>query len=117
MEAHPTRKDVIYITGGSKVFVSTDKGASWSDISLNLPNSTKRTIVYDEFSPGGLYVGGTPGVYYIDSTLSNWVDYSQSLPGDVSVTELEIAYNQNAPAKSKIRASTYGRGLWSAPMF
>ena len=117
MEAHPFREEVLYITGGSMVYVSTDKGNSWTDITLNLPNSSKRTIVYDEYSPGGLYVGGTPGVYYIDSTLSNWVDYSQTLPEDVSVTELEIAYNQNAPAKSKIRAATYGRGLWSAPMF
>ncbi len=117
MEAHPVREGVLYITGGSKVYVSTNKGGSWTDITLNLPNSPKRTIVYDEYSPGGLYVGGTPGVYYIDSTLSNWVDYSQTLPGDVSVTELEIAYNKNAPSKSKIRAATYGRGLWSAPMF
>ncbi len=117
VEAHPLDPNIVYITKGSKVFVSTDKGLNWTDISQNLPSSTKRTIVYDEYSQGGLYVGGTPGVYYIDSNLTNWVDYSQTLPGDVSVTELEIAYNRNFPAQSKLRAATYGRGLWSAPLF
>lgn len=117
IEAHPTDPNILYITRGARVYVSIDQGNSWTDISRNLPSSTKRTIVYDEFSKGGLYVGGTPGVYYIDSTLNQWLDYSKNLPGDVSVTELEIFYDQNNPLNSKIRAATYGRGLWSAPLF
>ncbi len=117
VEAHPYDPNTVYITKGTQVFVSTDKGMTWTNITGNLPPTSKRTIVYDEYSKGGLYVGGTPGVFYIDSSLTNWIDYSQSLPGDVSVTELEIAYNSSNPLSSKLRASTYGRGLWSAPLF
>ena len=117
VEAHPWDENVVYITAGSKVHVSTDKGNSWTDITGNLPGTAKRTIAYDKFSAGGIYVGGTPNVYYIDSSMSDWVEYSYGLPGDVSVTELEIFYDLNNPTNSQIRAGTYGRGLWSIELF
>ncbi|UTW63971.1 PKD domain-containing protein [bacterium SCSIO 12741] len=117
LEAHPWDPDVIYMTKSTRVYVSTNKGQSWTNISGNLPGVALRTIVYDRFSQGGLFVGGTPGVYYIDSSMTQWTGYSDGLPGDVSVTELEIFYDTIAPANSRLRAGTYGRGMWSAPLF
>lgn len=117
IEAHPTNPNIVYVTMGSRVHVSTDKGLTWTDITGNLPNTAKRTIVYDKTSRGGLYVGGTPFVYYKDSSMTNWIEYSNNLPGDVSVTELEIFYDTLSPTNSRLRAGTYGRGLWSVDLF
>jgi len=55
-----------------------------------------------------LYVGMDVGVYYIDSTLSQYETFMEGLP-NVIVSELEINYINN-----KIRAGTYGRGLWES---
>jgi hypothetical protein len=49
------------------------------------------------------------GVYVKNGT-DNWVSYSNGLPG-VVVSELDIYYNINA-AVDKLRAGTFGRGLW-----
>ncbi|MGB0402879.1 MAG: PKD domain-containing protein [Salibacteraceae bacterium] len=117
MEAHPLIDSIVYMTAGANVYVSTDKGASWMNITGNLPGTAKRTIAYDKFSPGGIYVGGTPNVYYIDSSMTDWVEYSYGLPGDVSVTEIEMFYDLNNPTNSQLRAGTYGRGLWSIELF
>ncbi len=117
IEAHPFLDSVVYITLGSKVYKSSDLGNSWTDISANLPSLSWRTIVYDEYSSEGLYVGGTPGVYYRDSNTTNWVSFYDGLPTDVSVNELEIYYDTLQPALSKLRAGTYGRGLWSSDLY
>jgi len=117
VEAHPWNQNIVYITSGSKAHMSINKGASWIDISKNLPSTTKRALAFDKYSKGGLYVGGTPNVYYIDSSMTNWVEYSDGLPGDVSVTELEMFYDTLNPTNSQLRAGTYGRGLWSVPHY
>ena len=72
---------------GEKVYESTDGGGTWTNISGNLPNVPANTLVYQEGSTDGLYVGTDLGVYYTDNTLSNWQPFSQGLPR-LAITEL-----------------------------
>jgi len=51
------------------------------------------------------------GVFYIDNTMQNWIPFLNNLP-NVIVNELEINYAEN-----RIYAATYGRGLWSSPVY
>jgi len=51
------------------------------------------------------------GVFYRDSNSTDWVPFMKNLP-NVIVNELEIFYPDQ-----KIRAATYGRGLWESPLF
>ncbi len=51
------------------------------------------------------------GIYYTDSTLSNWQPFDQGLP-NVIVNELEIQYGAG-----KLRAATYGRGIWQSDLY
>jgi hypothetical protein len=67
-------------------------------------------IAYDKNSKHALYIGTDAGVYYINDGLSDWVPYKLGLP-NVIVDELEIHYGVK-----KIRAATYGRGIWEAPL-
>ena len=113
---HPNNPDIVYVTtsgysNGNKVFVTTDGGNNWENISQNLPNIPANTIVFQEGSDGGIYVGMDIGIYYTDSTLSNWQAFDLDLP-NVIVNELEIHYGANV-----IRAATYGRGIWESDLF
>jgi len=95
---------------GDKVYRSNDAGDSWENISLNLPNVPVNCIVYENGPDNGIYIGTDVGVYYINDNLSEWVDFSNGLP-NVIILELEINYKEN-----KIKAATYGRGLWESPL-
>jgi photosystem II stability/assembly factor-like uncharacterized protein len=99
-----------YISG-NKVYESTDGGISWTNLSLNLPNFPVNCIVHENNSNNGLYVGTEYGVYYYNSSLGSWIDFNNQLP-NVIVMELEIA-----PSIGKIRAGTYGRGLWESDIY
>lgn len=91
---------------GMKVFYSANAGTTWTNISGNLPNLPVNCIAYGPGSNDGLYIGTDIGVYYKDNTLPNWVYYSNGLP---NVIVMELEFQQ---ATQKLRAATYGRGLW-----
>lgn len=96
-------------TDGSKVYQSTDGGATWSNISAGLPNLPVMSIVnYKKaLDRTVLFAGTDVGVYVKDGT-NNWAPFSNNLP-NVVATELEIYYGSTA---DKLRAGTFGRGLW-----
>ena len=107
-------KNTLWITLGAyvdtmKVFESTNGGGNWTNISAGLPNLPIMSIVqYKSVSDRVvLYAGTDRGVYVKDGN-NNWAPFSNGLP-NVIVTELDIYYNS---AGDKLRAGTYGRGLW-----
>lgn len=93
------------------VHFSQNGGGTWTNFSgTSLPNSSTRAIVYETGSQDGLYVGTVAGVYFRDSTMADWAPYNTNLP-NVVVSSLEIDYNSR-----KLRAGTYGRGLWQTDL-
>jgi hypothetical protein len=113
---HPTNPNTVWLTfsgydNGVKVYQSTNGGTNWTNISGALPNIPANCITYQVGSNDGVYVGTDAGVYYRDNTIGTWTPYMNGLP-NVVVSELEIHY-----ATGTIRAATYGRGLWSAPLY
>ena len=101
----------VSLQGGSTnaVYFSQDGGANWTNFSgTTLPNSSTRAIVYETGSQDGLYIGTVAGVYYRNATMNDWQAFNDGLP-NVIVASLEIDDNSR-----KIRAGTYGRGLWES---
>jgi photosystem II stability/assembly factor-like uncharacterized protein len=96
-------------TTGSKVYESTNGGTSWTNISTGLPNLPLMNIVQYKVATDRnvLFVGTDVGVYVKDGSAS-WASFNTGLP-NVVVTELEIYYGGSV---NKLRAGTYGRGLW-----
>ncbi|MBL7917189.1 MAG: hypothetical protein JNM96_02255, partial [Bacteroidia bacterium] len=95
-------------SAANKVFKTTNGGTSWTNITNTLPNIPANTVVYD---PNGandmVYIGMDVGVYYRDNLSANWTLYNAGLP-NVPISDMEIS-----PASpTKIRAATYGRGVW-----
>lgn len=109
----PTNPAKIWVALNSttnRVMVSTDAGASFTNVSSNLPAIVARAIVVDDNTPRGIYVGMNIGVYYKAEPDANWTDYSTNLPL-VAINELEIQ-----KAAGKIRVATYGRSVWESPV-
>ena len=47
--------------------------------------------------------------------MNEWILYSDGFPLSANVTEIEFFYDTLSPDNDAVRASTYGRGLWSSP--
>ncbi len=110
---HQNDPDHIWVTSsgytaGQKVYESFDAGATWTNVSTTLPNVPVNCIVYQNNSPDRVYVGTDIGVWYRDLTNPDWIEYNEGL-ANVEVTELEMQYSTN-----KLRAATYGRGIWES---
>jgi len=116
LEAHPTDANTVYAVAGTGVYKSTDKGTSWTNITGTLPGIYLNTIVYDKTSNEGLYVGNETGIFYKEAAMSDWIAYNTGLPV-VDVRELEIYYDLNIASSSRIKAATYGRGLWESDLY
>ncbi len=97
-------------SSANKVWQTTDAGVSWSAYTTGLPNLPVNTIVYQNGSNDGLYVGTDVGVYFRDNSLASWQPFMTNLP-NVDVHELEICY-----LNGKLRAATTGRGLWETDL-
>lgn len=117
IEASPYEENTVYIVQDKEVYKSTDRGLTWVDITGGLPDIHFSGITYYKNSQEGLYLCSDAGVYYKDKSLSDWIPFSNGLPAAVKVTELEIYYDPTSPAGDKIKAGTFGRGLWKSDMY
>lgn len=116
IETSFNNENMVYVACGNKIYKSINKGATWTNISANLPNIPMFSIVLDKNSPEGLYVGTDAGVYYKDSFMTNWIYYNTGLPINTEVRDLEIVYDTLCSSNSVIFAGTYGRGLWKGDL-
>lgn len=107
--------DFVYVTlggytAGQKVMYSNNAGANWFSISGTLPAEVKvNCVAVDQFNNS--YIGTDMGVYYQAATSSDWTPFFNGLPR-VPVTGLVIHQGS-----SRIRASTYGHGIWETGLF
>jgi ligand-binding sensor domain-containing protein len=87
--------------GIGHVFESTDGGATFTDISADLPDIPANDIVD---VGGSLVVATDVGVFVNDG--GSWSEYGAGLP-QVSVLDLTLQ-----PGGSLLMATTHGRGVW-----
>ena len=95
-------------TANVKVYYSYNVGASWTNISYDLPNIPVWSIEVD--ASNNVYVGTDYGVFYKASGATNWEPYYNGLP-NVPVSELAINENED-----QLLAATFGRGIWKSTL-
>jgi len=117
VKAHPKFPNTVYIIQNDLVYQSNDKGSTWINITGSLPNIIKNTIVLYPYSNSGIYIGTDAGVYYKDSTMSDWVPFYNGLALSAVVEHLEIYNDSTKTANSLIRAATFGRGAWESGLY
>jgi photosystem II stability/assembly factor-like uncharacterized protein len=91
----------------SHVYRTDDGGATWDDISGNLPDGPCNVIVVDPEMPTTLYVGSDFGCYYTTNLGESWSVLGSGLPA-VPVYDIKI----HQPTRTLV-AGTYGRSMLS----
>lgn len=115
----PDNSTHIFVTlsgfySGNKVFESNNGGTTWNNISGTLPNIVVNCIAFEDRNGNpadAVYIGTDVGVFYRNSSLGDWIPFSNYLP-TVPVYDLEINETFNV-----ITAGTFGRGLWRSPTY
>ncbi|MEO8770197.1 MAG: PKD domain-containing protein, partial [Ferruginibacter sp.] len=107
--------NVVYISCNNRMYRSADKGATWTNITYNLPGTNILKIYHDDFSTDEtVYVCTGNKVYAKNVTAVTWTDITYNLPSIANITDFMI-YNSGNIA-SKLRVSYYGRGVWEFPL-
>ena len=96
--------------GNGHVFRSTNAGTNWTDISAGLPDVPTESVVSDPLYPSNIYVGNDIGVYVSTNSGSTWNLFSTGMHTAL-VFDLSISYPNR-----KLRAATYGSGIWERPL-
>lgn len=110
IKVEPKNPNILWVTysgyGSTKVRKFNRTTNTWTNHNTGIPNVPVNCIVIDS-SNNTKYVGTDIGVYYLDTTMTTWQKYADSLPV-VEVTDLAINYTSK-----QLWAATYGRGMWA----
>lgn len=95
-----------------RVNYSPDGGATWQDWSVGLPLFPVNDIIYQKGTQDVLYAATDVGVFYRKAGDLNtpWKCLKGNMPV-AHIKDLEISY-----CSGKLRAATFGRGLWEADL-
>lgn len=111
---NPNDANDVWVTFGgffatTKVAHSIDAGANWVELHGSLPNVPVNCATLD--NSGNVYIGTDIGVYYRSTTDADWKPFYNGLPR-IPITDLVI----NVGA-AKIRAATFGRGIFESDLY
>lgn len=98
------------------VYESTDGGNSWTNMSTGLPQLPVNCVIQDTSSADLVLYAGTDVGIYVKDVDSDWAAFYDGLP-NVVVNEVEIYYDNNDETDSRIRAATFGRGVWESDLY
>jgi photosystem II stability/assembly factor-like uncharacterized protein len=90
------------------VLMTRDGGASWADISGNLPQAPVNDVIRHPLHRGWLYVGTDMGVFFSPNLGRNWLKVGDTFPV-VPVTDVHFHAGTDT-----LFAATYGRGIYAA---
>ncbi|MBU3678210.1 MAG: hypothetical protein FGM32_01210 [Candidatus Kapabacteria bacterium] len=97
---------------GGRVFRSQNAGASFVDITANLPKPLSYHSVALASDPlHTIYVGSRTDVYVRNDTMNTWALFDRGLPNTL-VMDLELLEQFG-----KLRACTWGRGIWETDVW
>ncbi|HZC74106.1 MAG TPA: hypothetical protein VE442_25700 [Jatrophihabitans sp.] len=93
----------------ANVWETRNGGASWANISGNLPNGPVEMLTFDS-ARGDLYAATDLGLFADKNDKSNWARVGQGLPNS-PVLDVKISGDD-----STLYAATFGRSVWSIPL-
>ena len=104
----PDNANRAYVIDSSHVYVTSDGGVNWADVTGSLSDNNLHSIVA---GPGELFVGGGVGVYKMDmASPGNWSQFGTGLP-NAPIWDLD--YDDT---DKMLVAGTLGRGAWLMPV-
>jgi photosystem II stability/assembly factor-like uncharacterized protein len=110
MTIDPSNPDRVWVTledsAGGIVYRTENGGGSWTNYTGSLTSSSAHAIVYQKGSQDAVYVGTNAGVFRRDATMGDWEPFNTNFPNAI-VNDLQINNSSG-----KLRAATYGRGVF-----
>ncbi|HSM86307.1 MAG TPA: hypothetical protein VLT16_09165, partial [Candidatus Limnocylindrales bacterium] len=98
--------------GVGHVWRTIDAGATWNNISgtgpAALPDAPADSVLIDPVNSAHVFVGTDVGAFETTDGGASWSEVAGGLPS-VPVNRLMVL---DAPGIRKLRAATYGRGMW-----
>jgi hypothetical protein len=98
-------EDIDGTSTGHHVLMTTTGGASWQDISGNLPDLPTWSVAIDHANHR-LFVGNDSGVFYSVNGGTTWSHYGTGMPN------VEVDSLQYSAATHVLAAGTHGRGMF-----
>jgi hypothetical protein len=105
-------------TNAPHVYRSVNGGASWTNISSNLPNAPANGVLVDPNDVNTVYVAMDTGLYVTSAVTTCaaancWSVYGVGLPNAPMVGLAAAAGMATGDGRSgELRVATYGRGIW-----
>jgi hypothetical protein len=88
------------------IFMTTNGGTSWTDVSGDLPNIPVNDLVLDPVIANTLYAATDLGVFTSSNGGTNWTPLGTGMP---NVAVLALVHEPNTRT---LAAATHGRGAW-----
>jgi PKD repeat protein/photosystem II stability/assembly factor-like uncharacterized protein len=110
---HQYNENIIAVATNTGVYLSKDKGQTWRERG-QFPETNPVAVLMDKNTSEGIYVMTELTVYYIDESLSDWIEFNKGLPLQ-NLSDMRIAYfpdNDN-----RLYVSKYGRGVWASSLY
>jgi len=103
------------------IYRSTDGGATWSDLTANLPAAPVNGLAVDPQNANTVYLASDRGVFFTteiagcEQWLSNcWSAFGTGLPAAPVVA---LSASPSGSSSQVLVAATYGRGIWQTPLW
>ena len=99
----------------SHLWKTSDAGVTWNDFSGTLPDAPANAVLVDT-AASTVYVGTDVGVFASSTASANWTEAGPApdsgIAGYLPNTAVTALRMFNSGGTKKLRASTYGRGIW-----
>jgi len=112
IQAHPTDVNTAFVTfsgyggGDAHIAMTDDMGATWTNVTGDLPSLPVNTMIVDPLDPSAWYIGTDAGVWSSTDGGATWAPHEVGLP-NAMILDLEIRRTAR-----KLVAGTHGRGAW-----
>jgi hypothetical protein len=93
--------------GTGHAYKTTNAGASWINISGDLPDIPAGAIIRSRIDPQTIFLATDLGVWYTVNGGANWKRYGDNFPN-------VVVYDMKLTPDNMLVAGTYGRGMWRA---
>ncbi len=122
VDPHDATGNTVYVTiqgyGVPHLYLSSDGGADWNNISKNLPDLPLNDVLVDPNDANVVYVASDGGVFVTQNVMN--CEGSGGQCWNVLGTGLPLAPAVALAATSAdgglLRVGTYGRGIWQTPL-
>lgn len=105
----------IYLVSNNVVYETKDGGVNWTNVNGSLPKVPIHCIEIDTTN-SDLYIGTHAGVFYKGANDTDWTPFVNGMSKNARVRDLDIYYAADHK-NSKLKAATYGRGLWESELY